>query len=130
MTSQLTTIPARHGIATLLSAGQTIKVINTHGTQVIDTWAFTLSSSSPPIILTQMSMQHTHASLNKIIPKVGDGLYDNERRKMFEIVEDTTEGVHDTLIAACDRWRYEELGGEDGHRNCADNLVEGLGGLG
>ncbi len=45
---------------------------------------------------------------------------------MLTIMEDTTEGAHDTLIAACDRWRYEELGGEVGHRNCADNLVEGL----
>jgi uncharacterized protein YcgI (DUF1989 family) len=77
-----------------------------------------------------MSMQHTRASLNRIIPKVGDGLYDNERRKLLEIVEDTTEGVHDTLIAACDDARYKELGGGEGHRNCADNLVEGLGALG
>jgi uncharacterized protein len=75
-------------------------------------------------------MQHTRASLNRIIPKVGDGLYDNERRKLLEIVEDTTEGVHDTLIAACDDARYRELGGGEGHRNCADNLVEGLGALG
>ena len=64
------------------------------------------------------------------MPKVGDGLYDNERRKMLTVTEDTTEGVHDTLIAACDKQRYEELGGEEGHRNCADNLVEGLGALG
>lgn len=48
----------------------------------------------------------------------------------MEIVEDTTEGVHDTLIAACDDARYRELGGGEGHRNCADNLVEGLGALG
>ena len=48
----------------------------------------------------------------------------------MEIVEDTTEGVHDTLIAACDDARYKELGGGEGHRNCADNLVEGLGALG
>lgn len=48
---------------------------------------------------------------------------------MLTITEDTTEGVHDTLIAACDAARYRELGGEEGHRNCADNLVEGLGAL-
>jgi len=106
MPAQFSTIPARHGIATHLKAGQIIKVINTHGTQVIDTWA--------------------RASLNKIIPKAGDGLYNNERKKMLTLTEDTTEGIHDTLIAACDQYRYEELGGEKGHRNCADNLVEGL----
>ena len=35
-------IPARHGTATFVPAGQTIKIINTSGTQVIDTWAFAL----------------------------------------------------------------------------------------
>lgn len=49
---------------------------------------------------------------------------------MLVVVEDTTEGVHDTMIAACDKERYEELGGGSEHRNCADNLVEGLGALG
>lgn len=48
---------------------------------------------------------------------------------MLTVVEDTTEGIHDTMIAACDRQRYEELGGGSEHRNCADNLVEGLGGI-
>ena len=103
-----TLIPARHGIATTLPAGKTIKVINTHGTQVVDTFAFTLSSFPPSPssqIISQLSMQHTRASLNKIIPKVGDGLYSNERVKLLTVVEDTTEGVHDTLIAACDRQR-------------------------
>jgi uncharacterized protein YcgI (DUF1989 family) len=124
----LTTIPARHGIATPLKAGQVIKIINTYGNQVVDTFAFTLSPSSE--ITTQLSMQHTRASLNRVIPKVGDGLYNNERKKIFTIVEDTTEGIHDTLIAACDRQRYEELGGGSEHRNCADNLVEGLSAIG
>ncbi len=47
---------------------------------------------------------------------------------MFTILEDTSGGVHDTLIAACDKERYLELGckEEEGHRNCADNLVEAL----
>lgn len=49
---------------------------------------------------------------------------------MLTVVEDTSGGVHDTLVAACDRWRYEELGAEGYHENCADNLVEGLKELG
>jgi len=40
--AELQIIPARHGVATFVPAGQTIKVINTSGTQVIDTWAFAL----------------------------------------------------------------------------------------
>jgi uncharacterized protein YcgI (DUF1989 family) len=119
----LHTIPARHGTATNLRAGESIKIINTHGTQVIDTWAFGNSEQ-------YLSMQHTRASLNKLTPQVGDTLTSNERKGMLTVVEDTTDGVHDTLIAACDKWRYLELGGEEGHRNCADNLVEALEGIG
>ncbi|KAF2153831.1 hypothetical protein K461DRAFT_239195 [Myriangium duriaei CBS 260.36] len=40
------TIPARHATATFVPAGSTIKIINTSGTQIIDTWAFALPS--PP----------------------------------------------------------------------------------
>lgn len=120
------TIPARHGIAVQLRASQTIKIINTHGTQVVDTWAFTTTNDSPPTCLQYLSMQHTRASLNKIIPEVGDTLTSNERKGMLTVVEDTTGGIHDTLIAACDKWRYEELGATGHHDNCADNLVEGL----
>ena len=34
------TVPARNGRAVRLNAGQVIRIINTHGTQVCDTWAF------------------------------------------------------------------------------------------
>jgi uncharacterized protein YcgI (DUF1989 family) len=40
---------------------------------------------------------------------------------MPTLLEDTTDGrMHDTLIAACDKWRYLELLGEErrGHRSC------------
>lgn len=42
MSDDLQLIPARHGVATFVPAGQTIKIINTSGTQVVDTWAFAL----------------------------------------------------------------------------------------
>lgn len=35
-------IPARHGTATFVPQGSTIKIVNSSGTQVIDTWAFAL----------------------------------------------------------------------------------------
>lgn len=41
-------VPARHGTATFVPAGQTIKIINTSGTQVVDTWAFALPSPPDP----------------------------------------------------------------------------------
>ena len=40
MSASIITIPARSGKAAYAEAGQRIKVINTHGQQVVDTWAF------------------------------------------------------------------------------------------
>lgn len=45
-TSDMQTIPARKGVATFVPAGSTIKIVNTSGDQVIDTWAFALPN--PP----------------------------------------------------------------------------------
>lgn len=45
--AELQVIPARHGTATFVPAGQTIKIVNTSGTQVIDTWAFALPKPEP-----------------------------------------------------------------------------------
>jgi len=46
MSGELQTIPARHGVATFVPRGRTIKIINTYGTQVVSTWAFSLAA--PP----------------------------------------------------------------------------------
>ena len=43
-----------------------------------------------------------------------------------EVVEDTSDGLHDTLLAACDRYRYEKLGCAGYHDNCTDNLAAAL----
>ncbi|KAH7063269.1 hypothetical protein B0J12DRAFT_614454, partial [Macrophomina phaseolina] len=42
MAGERQSVPARHGIATFVPKGHSIKIINTYGTQVIDTWAFAL----------------------------------------------------------------------------------------
>ncbi len=114
-------IPARKGKATRLHRGQTIKVINTRGQQVVDTWAFNASD-----VKEFMSMEHTRVAIGGIIPKVGDALVTNKRRPILTLVEDTSGGIHDTLFAACDRYRYELLGCKEYHDNCTDNLVAGL----
>ena len=67
-------------------------------------------------------MEHVHTSLNSIMPKVGDDLVTNNRRTIMTIVEDTSPGVHDTIIASCDHQRYQQLGCSEYHDNCADNL--------
>lgn len=45
--ADLQLIPARHATATFVPAGQVIKIVNTSGTQVIDTWAFALPKPDP-----------------------------------------------------------------------------------
>ncbi len=119
------TIPARKGKATRLDKAQSVKVINTHGEQVVDTWAFTAADLGE-----FMSMEHTRATLVKLTPEVGDTLVTNRRRPILTLTEDTSHGVHDTLMAACDRYRYQLLGCTDDHDNCTDNLYAGMNELG
>jgi uncharacterized protein len=119
------TIPARKGKAAFASRGQTIKVINTHGQQVVDTWAFNRAD-----LAEFMSMEHTRAKLLKIIPAPGDTMLTNHRRPILTFVEDNSGGIHDTLMAACDRYRYQSLGVEGFHDSCTDNLAAALGALG
>ncbi len=119
------TIPARHGKALRLRRGQSVRVVNTHGSQVVDAWAFCADDMHE-----FMSMEHTRVWLGRLMPKVGHQLVTNRRRPILTLTEDTSPGVHDTLMAACDRTRYELLGCEGYHRNCQDNLHEALGELG
>src|ERR1700733_10448346 len=119
------TIPARSGKAAFVARGQSIKVINTHGTQVVDTWAFSRSDISE-----FMSMEHSRATHHHMIPRIGDALLTNRRRPILTLLEDTSGGIHDTLIAACDRYRYQELGCTEYHDNCTDNLAASLAELG
>ena len=115
------TIPARRGKAAFVERGQQVRVINTHGQQVIDTWAFNRGDLSEC-----MSMEHLRTSLGRTMARVGDALVTNQRRPILRLLEDTSPGVHDTLLAACDRYRYELLGCAGYHDNCTDNLAAAL----
>ena len=119
------TIPARRGTAAEVSKGRIITVINTHGEQVVDTWAFNADD-----MREFMSMEHSRVAIGRIIPAIGDTLVTNKRRPILTLIEDTSGGIHDTLFAACDRWRYEQLGCTQYHDNCTDNLAAGLAELG
>ena len=123
--SQQGLIPARRGVAVRVKQGQSIRIINTYGNQVVDTWAFVESALSE-----FMSMEHTRATILRMRPKAGDKLYTNKRRPILTLVEDTSPGVHDTLLAACDNERYQLLGCTQYHDNCTDNLTAGMVGLG
>ncbi|KAF1926443.1 uncharacterized protein M421DRAFT_396812 [Didymella exigua CBS 183.55] len=128
--SSTQTVPARRCAATVVRANQRIKIINTYGNQVVDTWVFALpwtaigttssrleaplypaasaaSSSSYSTAANRaaarpefMSMSHCCAKLLKPIPGVGDTLVNQKRAPLVKLIEDTSPGTHDTLIAA------------------------------
>ena len=125
MSTSLITIEARRGKAAFVDRGQHVKLINTHGQQVVDTWAFNRAD------LTEfMSMEHSRTALGRIMALTGTSMVTNHRRAILTLMEDTTPGIHDTLLAACDRYRYELLGCTEYHDNCTDNLAQGLAELG
>jgi len=113
-------VPAAHGKAFRLGTGDKISVINTFGNQVVDTWAFDAKD-----IHHRLSMELTRRYLLKLRPSVGDILYTNYRNPILTLIGDTSDGMHDTLITACDKATYEKLGCDE-HRSCADNLAEAL----
>ena len=118
-------VPARRGVAAHVKHGQVVKVINTSGKQVVDTWAFNADDLDE-----WLSMEHSRVALMKLLPAVGDTLVTNHRRPMLSFVEDTTAGIHDMLMAACDVYRYELLGAIGYHDNCTDNLRNALQAIG
>jgi uncharacterized protein len=118
---QKLTIRARHGMAARVKKKQHIRVINTHGTQVVDCWA--INADNPG---EYMSMEHCRVAWERYRPRKGDWLVTNRRRRILKILDDTAGGAHDTLLAACDRYRYEQLGCTEYHRNCTDNFWEAM----
>jgi uncharacterized protein YcgI (DUF1989 family) len=146
-----TKISARTGTYVQLKLGQKLKLINTHGNQVIDFWAFSFAESSSQLSIVPTSMlrserntsssshviypfasgiqyfsaSRTRSILSRLIPNAlkNDKLYSNKSKAMFTFLEDTTTGVHDTLYGCCDRFRYEQLGvGDYEHASCSENM--------
>ena len=99
-TSERVTIPASHGKAARLNAGQSLKLINTHGTQVVDFWAFNAYD-----LREYMCVEASGVWRMPLWPTAGDVMVTNQRRPIVTRVEDTTPGIHDTIMAACDRQR-------------------------
>lgn len=118
-------VPARKGLAVKIARGRSFSVVNTHGSQVVDTWAFNAADMNE-----FMSMEHTRAGLRRLCARIGDAYLTNQRRPILTLIDDTSPGRHDTLIAACDPYRYRQLGHEGHHDNCTENLAAALKALG
>jgi uncharacterized protein YcgI (DUF1989 family) len=114
-------VPAGTGRAVHVSAGDRVRVIDPAGGQVGDVFAFTETEHH--------SAAHTRAATSRLFPAIGEHFVTQRRRPILTLVEDTSPGQHDMLIAACDPERYAALGAA-GHRSCADNLREALAAIG
>ncbi|KAL5617848.1 hypothetical protein FOVSG1_000070 [Fusarium oxysporum f. sp. vasinfectum] len=114
-------LPARQGVAVLVKQGQSLQVINTHGKQVIDLWAFNSKDSHD-----YLSTSHTRAMLSSISLRKGSNLYSSRRKPILTLVDDTTPGIHDLLFPACDAERYRQLGAVGFHGSCHDNMHNAL----
>lgn len=118
-------IPARQGRAVRVRAGELLVITNEKGNQVCDFFAMVEGAMGE-----FLSMEHCRTALGRVYVKKGDTLVTNRREGLMEIVEDTSPGVHDILIASCDHPRYVQLGAEGYHDNCTDNFKNALAAIG
>jgi len=120
MCQSMLTVPAGHGKTFTVSKGQFITVIDAQGQQAADFVAVSADNLSETL-----SPVHTRQHLRSLFFKPGDSLWSSENRPMLRIVADTI-GIHDANVPACDRTRFSIDFGVEGHRNCVDNLLEGM----
>src|SRR5690625_1355089 len=108
------------GAAFIVKKGQTLKITDLEGQQVIDFIAFNEDNFTEYLSVTQT---RTNVHGNFYI-STDDVLLSNLRNTIARITADTV-GVHDLLIAACDPYYYAEVGHE-GHHSCHQNFIDVL----
>jgi uncharacterized protein len=117
----VTEIQGGGGAALHLRAGQAVRLINTHGTQVVDTWCLAAADTTEHV-----SVEHTRRMLGRLFPRQGDCLYSNRRNMLLRMELDSSGCRHDMLVACCDSWLYAFYGCPPGHANCHDNFIAAL----
>jgi uncharacterized protein len=110
-------IPAKSARSVELAQGARFRVVNTHGRQVVDTWAFATGEPAE-----YLSMEHSRSATYRILFRPGDTLVTNRFRPILTIEADTSPGIHDTLHAACSAEGNAFYGAAATHPNCEDNL--------
>jgi uncharacterized protein YcgI (DUF1989 family) len=118
-------IKGGEGAGFRLKRGQSVAIVNTHGSQVVDLFAHNAAD-----IGETLSIQHSRNVWYRMQPRKGDQLWTQLRRPILTLTGDTSPGVHDTIFPGCDATRYNQLGVKGYHRNCADNWREAMAQLG
>ena len=118
-------VPAMSARAVRVEASRRVRVVNTEGGQVVDTWAFCSEDAAE-----HLSMAHSRSATYRIYFRVGDVLVTNRFRPILRITEDTSPGRHDTLHAACSAGSNRFFGAPSPTPNCEDNMEAALAELG
>ena len=114
-------INACTGKAINVMKGQTIKIIDIEGTQVVD--FFAEAKETPDEFLSTGVTIDCNESLKL---KVGDLIYSNLYKPMFEILSDDV-GEHDLLHPCCRTEMYDFFyNNGNGHSNCLENINNSL----
>ncbi|WP_110802036.1 MULTISPECIES: urea carboxylase-associated family protein [unclassified Rhizobium] len=124
MSQEQMIVPASHGEAFRVKAGQHVLIENIYGNQVADLWALAADNA-----FETSSLDHTRSVNSNIFFATGMTLMSSRRRPMLTMVADSGDVRHDTLLCPCSRELYRQLGCADGHRNCSDNFHEALSAL-
>jgi uncharacterized protein YcgI (DUF1989 family) len=109
-------VPAGAGRAVRVRRADRVRVIDVDGGQVGDLFAFAATD-----VREFLSASHTRTSTGRLFPGIGQQFVTTRRRPILTLVSDTSPGMHDMLIAACDPERYRGLGAVE-HGSCAANL--------
>ena len=118
-------VQARTSIGFKVNRGQLFRIIDVSGSQPADFWAFNSLD-----VFEHLSCEHTRPSIQRLYPREGNSAFTNHRRPIVTLLEDNSPGEHDMEFAACDKYRYLELGADESHANCTDNLHKALSELG
>lgn len=78
-------VTAGHGTAFRLGKGKAVRIVNTHGTQVVDCWAWNAAD-----LTEHMSMEASRVYTQRLNPAVGDSFVTTKRRPILTLVEDTS----------------------------------------
>lgn len=115
-----TVIPAMTGAALLLNRGDHLEVIDPEGEQVSDLICYAKDD------VTESLSSGCSIDYNETIYlTAGHSLFSNKGRPMLKIIADSV-GVHDILLAPCNRRMFERFHNQPHHANCRDNLSQSL----
>jgi len=117
-------VPASHGKAVRVRAGDRLRIVDVEGQQVGDLVAWRADQPDE-----YMSPSHTVTQNWRIGLRPGDLLVTNHRNPMFRLVADTV-GYHDIIVPCCDPEAYLQRYGLSDHRSCRCNLEEAVAEIG